>query len=161
MKICGFHPTAAAIMGFASVFVVAAVVSICALAAGGAPERGNPQLIQPAELVKLLSGKKKPLIIQVGFRTLYEQAHIPGSEYVGPASQPEGWQQLHKRVQGLSRKQLIVLYCGCCPWSHCPNVRPAFKELTDLGFENVRVLYIANNFGTDWVDKGYPVSKGR
>jgi hypothetical protein len=25
----------------------------------------------------------------------------------------------------------------------------------------VKVLYIASNFGADWVDKGYPVSKGQ
>ncbi|HEX6907837.1 MAG TPA: rhodanese-like domain-containing protein, partial [Terriglobales bacterium] len=125
------------------------------------PEPG-PQLIQAAELAKLLQGPAgtRPLIIQVGFRTLYEQAHIPGSEYVGPASEVQGRQELHKRVRALPRNRLIVLYCGCCPWSHCPNVRPADQELREMGFRNVRVLYIANNFGADWVDKGYPVSKG-
>lgn len=128
-----------------------------------AQSQPSPQLIQPAELVKLLQASKaqKPLIIQVGFRTLYEQAHIPGSEYVGPSSQPEGLQQLHKRVQALPRKRFIVLYCGCCPWNHCPNVRPAYQELEEMGFRNVKVLYIANNFGSDWVDKGYPTSNGK
>jgi len=29
-----------------------------------------------------------------------------------------------------------------------------------MGFTNVKVLYISNNFGTDWVSKGYPVAKG-
>jgi hypothetical protein len=29
-----------------------------------------------------------------------------------------------------------------------------------MGFTNIKVLYIANNFGADWVDKGYPVAKG-
>jgi hypothetical protein len=29
-----------------------------------------------------------------------------------------------------------------------------------MGFTNVKVLYIANNFGADWVEKGYPVAKG-
>jgi hypothetical protein len=29
-----------------------------------------------------------------------------------------------------------------------------------MGFTNVKVLYIANNFGTDWVSNGYPVAKG-
>jgi len=29
-----------------------------------------------------------------------------------------------------------------------------------MGFTHVKVLYIANNFGADWVDKGYPVAKG-
>jgi hypothetical protein len=28
-----------------------------------------------------------------------------------------------------------------------------------MGFSNVKVLYIANNFGTDWLDKGYPTVK--
>jgi 3-mercaptopyruvate sulfurtransferase SseA len=125
--------------------------------------QSSPQLIQPAELVKLLqgSGARKLLIIQVGFRTLYEQAHIPGSEYVGPSSEAEGLQRLHKRVHALSRKQFVVLYCGCCPWSHCPNVQPAYRELKDMGFRNVKLLYIANNFGADWVDKGYPTTKGK
>jgi hypothetical protein len=29
-----------------------------------------------------------------------------------------------------------------------------------MGFTNVKVLYIADNFGADWVNKGYPVAKG-
>jgi len=29
-----------------------------------------------------------------------------------------------------------------------------------MGFTNVKVLYIADNFGADWVDKGYPTAKG-
>ena len=123
---------------------------------------GGPQLIQPAELNKILQGpaKERPLIIQVGFRILYEQAHIPGSEYVGAASSAPGLKELHQRVQALQRNRFIVLYCGCCPWSHCPNVQPAYKELQSMGFRNVRVLFIESNFGADWVDKGYPVSKG-
>jgi len=32
--------------------------------------------------------------------------------------------------------------------------------LRALGFTNVKSLYIANNFGADWVEKGYPVAKG-
>jgi hypothetical protein len=30
-----------------------------------------------------------------------------------------------------------------------------------MGFTNVEVLYLADNFGADWVSKGYPVEKGR
>jgi hypothetical protein len=30
-----------------------------------------------------------------------------------------------------------------------------------MGFTNVKVLYLANNFGADWVDKGYPVESSR
>jgi thiosulfate/3-mercaptopyruvate sulfurtransferase len=60
----------------------------------------------------------------------------------------------------MPRTNLIVLYCGCCPWDHCPNVKPADDTLHAMGFTNVKVLYISNNFGTNWVDKGYPVAKG-
>ena len=120
------------------------------------------RLINPDELVKVLQSSKgeKPLMIQVGSHVLFSQAHIPGSEYIGPASTEIGLQQLRQRVESLPRKKFIVLYCGCCPWSHCPTVKPADDALRALGFTNVKVLYLANNFGADWVDKGYPVSKG-
>jgi rhodanese-related sulfurtransferase len=120
----------------------------------------SPQ-INPDELAKILLSKaEKPLMIQVGSHVLYAQAHIPGSEYIGPASSASGLTQLRTRVQPLPRNKFIVIYCGCCPWSHCPNVKPADEALHAMGFTNVKVLYIADNFGTDWVSKGYPVSKG-
>ncbi len=120
------------------------------------------RLINPDELVKLLQSaeSEKPLMIQVGSHVLYTQAHIPGSEYIGPASSESGLQSLRKRTEPLPRNQFIVLYCGCCPWSHCPNVKPADDALKAMGFTNVKVLFIADNFGADWVDKGYPVAKG-
>jgi len=120
------------------------------------------RLINRDELVKILQSAKseKPLMIQVGSHVLYTQAHIPGSEYIGPASSETGLQSLRKRVESLPRNKFIVLYCGCCPWSHCPNVKPADDALRAMGFTNVKTLYIADNFGTDWVDKGYPVAKG-
>ena len=119
-------------------------------------------LIQPEELVKTLQSSKgtNPLMIQVGSHVLYQQAHVPGSEYIGPASSESGLQALRKRVEPLPRNRPIILYCGCCPWGHCPNVKPADDLLRAIGFTNVKVLYIANNFGADWVDKGYPVAKG-
>lgn len=120
-----------------------------------------PQTIQPADMAAIVkSDAAKPLIIQVGFHVLYTQAHIPGSEYIGPASKAEGLEQLRHRVEKLPRTQAIILYCGCCPWVRCPNVNPAYDALRSMGFENVRLLYIANNFGTDWVDQGYPTAKG-
>jgi rhodanese-related sulfurtransferase len=121
------------------------------------------QLLQSEELNRLLhaQGASKPLVLQVGSHMLFAQAHIAGSEYAGPGSQPEGLKQLQDRVAPLPRKTFIVLYCGCCPWSRCPNVGSAFKLLRDLGFTNVKVLYLANNLGTDWLDKGYPVERGR
>jgi rhodanese-related sulfurtransferase len=120
------------------------------------------RLINPDELVRILQSAKseKPLMIQVGSHVLYAQAHIPGSEYIGPASSESGLQLLRKRVEPLPRKRFIVLYCGCCPWSHCPNVKPADDALRAMGFTNVKVLFIPGNFGMDWVEKGFPVAKG-
>lgn len=120
------------------------------------------RLINPDALVKLLqsSTAEKPLMIQVGSHVLFAQAHLPGSEYIGPASGDAGVQQLRKRVESLPRTKFILLYCGCCPWGHCPNVKPADDALHAMGFTNVKVLYISDNFGTNWVDKGYPVAKG-
>ncbi len=123
---------------------------------------GSAQLISPEDLVKILqaSGSGKPLILNVGPRALYQQAHIPGAEYIGAGSDPRGIEQLRARVKSLPRNRFIVLYCGCCPWGHCPNVRPAYSELHSMGFTKVKVLYIADNLGTDWVYKGYPSVKG-
>jgi hypothetical protein len=121
-----------------------------------------PQLIQPEELARIVQSAKgaRPLTFYVGYHVLYLQAHIPHSEYIGPASEAEGIQRLRTRVRALPHTQAIVVYCGCCPWSQCPNVAPAYKELRALGFSNVKLLYIADNFGRDWVDKGYPAAKG-
>ena len=120
------------------------------------------QLITPGELAKSLQSANahKPLLLAVGPHSLYAQAHIPGSEYMGAGSSEAGQQKLRERVKALPHNTAIVIYCGCCPWGHCPNMRPAFQELKSLGFTNVKALYIADNFGTDWVDKGYPVAKG-
>jgi hypothetical protein len=120
------------------------------------------QLLKPEALVQLLqtTSKDKPLLLQVGSHMLFAQAHIPGSEYAGPGSQPAGIEQLQNRVNSLTRKKLIVLYCGCCPWNRCPNLGPAFAKLRDMSFTSVKVLYLANNFGEDWASKGYPVEQG-
>jgi hypothetical protein len=121
-----------------------------------------PNLINTQDLVRILQSPKgeRPLLIYVGFRFPYTQAHIPGSEYFGPAANPAVVQQLRKHVEGLARDRFIVIYCGCCPWSHCPNVKPAYEALRDLGFTKLKVLYIPDNLGKDWVNKGYPVEKG-
>jgi hypothetical protein len=162
----------AARIGTAAVFLTLLLLSILGAAgsltafpvpADGGQASSIPaaDLIQPAELAKLLQGSEKPLLIQVGSRVLYEEAHIPGSEYIGPASSPEGREKLRQRLQSVSRTKVIVLYCGCCPWNHCPNVKPAWDLVKSLGFPKAKVLYIGNNFGADWVEKGYPVAKGQ
>lgn len=140
-----------------TIFVAASILA----AAGQAASIPTSELINPEDLVKTIhAGKAMPRMLQVGSHVLYAQAHIPGSEYIGPGSNEAGLQQLRKRVASLPRGKSIVLYCGCCPWNHCPNVQPAFETLRAMGFTKVKVLYIADNFGTNWVDKGYPTARG-
>lgn len=148
-------------------FFCAAII-VKAQAPSGAPSENSAtsipqaQQIQPEELNRLLQagGADKPLVLQVGSRVLFAQAHIAGSEYVGPGSQPEGLKNLEKRVASLKRDTPIVLYCGCCPWNRCPNVAAANRLLQHMGFTQAKVLYIAENFGADWVSKGYAVASG-
>ncbi len=111
-------------------------------------------LIQPPELAARLS--EKPAVFQVGPNVLYRSRHIAGAQYAGPGSKPEGIALLKAAVEKMPRDREIVLYCGCCPWEKCPNIQPAFDALRQMGFTHVKALYIAENFKTNWVDKGYP-----
>jgi thiosulfate/3-mercaptopyruvate sulfurtransferase len=119
-------------------------------------------LIQPTDLVRMLksSAATRPIVFQVGSLVMFQQAHIPNSGFAGPGSQSNGMILLQKLSAPLKKGQLIVIYCGCCPWNRCPNIGPAYKRLHDLGFTNVKALYLPNNFGDDWSAKGYPVEKG-
>lgn len=146
---------------------VAILGMLCALVCSHAlwAQRGSGEkipasaLMQPQELSAMLIHKKStgPVILQVGSQVMFEEAHIRGAEYAGPGSQEAGLKLLRKRVAGLKRDTPIVIYCGCCPWNHCPNIWPAYKTLVGMGFTHVRALYLADNFGSDWVNKGYPV----
>ena len=119
-------------------------------------------LMQPAELNKILmeTSSPGPLMVQVGSRVMFDQAHISMSVYAGPGSQAAGLAALANAVKSTPKTRMIVIYCGCCPWDHCPNIGPAYRKLRELGFTKVKALYIAHNFGDDWVAKGYPVEKG-
>jgi thiosulfate/3-mercaptopyruvate sulfurtransferase len=99
------------------------------------------------------------LVIHVGFPVLYRSSHIPGSLYAGPGSKPEGIADLKRAVAGQPRDRQILLYCGCCPWDKCPNIRPAFAALHELGYTNIKVIALPENLKTDWIDKGYPIEK--
>ncbi len=147
---------AVCLLACACLFVVD--VAVAAKPASSIPAA---KLVQPADLAALLknASASKPLILHVGFKTMFDQAHIPGSEFVGPGSASAGLQLLRDRVAKLAKDTEIVIYCGCCPWDRCPNVAAAYDTLDELGFTKVRAMYVANNFGADWVEKGYPTAK--
>jgi thiosulfate/3-mercaptopyruvate sulfurtransferase len=119
------------------------------------------KLVQPEDLAKQLQGDHKPTVVCVGPRALYNGAHIPGALYHGPASTPDGLSDLLAWAKSAPKDSHVVIYCGCCPFERCPNVRPAFKALSEMGFTNLKVLALPNNFHTDWTAKGFPVDTGK
>ena len=116
------------------------------------------ELLEPSSLAELLkSSAPQPNIICVAFPVLYRQRHVLHARLAGPASKPEGLRALRDAVHSLPRDSQIVIYCGCCPMQKCPNVRPAYRLLKELGFSHIRVLDLPANFHADWSAKGYPV----
>jgi thiosulfate/3-mercaptopyruvate sulfurtransferase len=114
-------------------------------------------LLHPKELADQLRGDgPKPHVFSVAFPVLYRNRHITGSQFAGPGREVAGIDALKEAVKDLPKDSEIVIYCGCCPMDHCPNIRPAFKALKDLGYSKVHVLLLATNFATDWSQKGYP-----
>jgi len=114
---------------------------------------------QPGSLAKDLQAGKKPLILYVGFPVLYKAARIPGAVLAGPGSKQSGLDAMQQALSGVPKDHEIVLYCGCCPFDHCPNIRPAFEKIRAMGYSNVSLVMMPTNFHSDWVEKGYPVDK--
>ena len=120
------------------------------------------QTLRPADLAGEFTEKNgtPPTIVYVGFRTLFAGGHISGASFHGTASSEQGLSEIKKWADGLPRSTNLVIYCGCCPFEKCPNVRPAFTALSGMGFKKLRVLILPTNLATDWVGKGYPIQTG-
>lgn len=120
------------------------------------------QIISAADFAKELQAKRDPSlkIVYVGVHTLYAGAHIPGATFHGPGSTDQGIAELKKFAATLPKDANLVIYCGCCPIERCPNLRPAFSALHEMGFTHLRVLLLPTSFAADWIEKGYPVEKG-
>lgn len=126
------------------------------------PHPGEPwdeaEALPPADLVPLLSdATTAPAMVYVGFKALYRPGHIPGAPLRGPASDPQGLEDLRHWAERIPRSRMVVIYCGCCPLDKCPNVRPAFTLLKTMGFTNLHMLRLTTSFATDWVEKGFPI----
>ena len=115
----------------------------------------DKQLMEPSELASTINSKKDiPVIISVG-----PGATIPNSIDVGMVNTKDGLDKLKIELNDLSKEKKIIIYCGCCPYEHCPNVRPAIDALKEMKFTNYYLLDLPHNIKKDWIDKGYPVSK--
>jgi len=114
------------------------------------------QLMAPADLATVLNNSKilQPIVFSVGM-----QAIIKGSIDIGPAMKAENLNTLKQRLNKLPKNSDIVIYCGCCPFSRCPNIRPAMELLKAMQFTNYKLLNLPQNVKVDWIDKGYPMTE--
>jgi thiosulfate/3-mercaptopyruvate sulfurtransferase len=117
--------------------------------------------VEPKELAAQLQATgSRPALIHVGFAVLYRGKHIPQSIYAGPARNADGLNALKKAMANMPRDRQIVIYCGCCPYEMCPNIKPALAALREMGFTRVKALMMPTNFAADWISHGYPVEEG-
>ena len=113
------------------------------------------QLLEPSVLAKTIeSNKDLPMIYCVGPGVV-----IPNSTDIGMTNDENNLKKFKDSVSNLPRNTNIVIYCGCCPFEHCPNVRPAIALLQQMKFTNYHLLNLPHNIKTDWIEKGYPEVK--
>jgi thiosulfate/3-mercaptopyruvate sulfurtransferase len=154
-------------MGILATALLAPVLRSRQSDAANQAKAGDPwsdaQVLHAADLVRELGTSKdgtRAIIIYVGFRTLFEGGHVPGAAFHGTSSKEDGLVELKKFLATLPKSANLIIYCGCCPFDRCPNIRPAYNAVHDLGFSNVRVLVLPISFAADWVEKGYAIQKG-
>jgi thiosulfate/3-mercaptopyruvate sulfurtransferase len=146
--------------------IVLALVGACHLLGcdkaggeGGPPVPWSATDVETSEQVAAsLSAKDAPIVIHVGPEVLFKRGHVAGARYGGEAGTDEGLAQLARVASTLPKDRDVVIYCGCCPRSDCPNIRPAYTKLKSLGLR-VKVLDMQTNFRHDWQDKGFAVEK--
>lgn len=112
------------------------------------------QLLEPSVLASQLNlpEDQRPVIIDVG-----PAGVIKGALAAGPAEHADGIKNLKAFLKNVPKTKEVVIYCGCCPFTKCPNIRPAFNTLLSMGFKNSRLLDLSHNLKADWIDKGYPL----
>ena len=113
------------------------------------------ELMSPADLARVLTDAhaKQPIVLCIG-----PGAVIKGSIDIGPARDSGNLAKLRQRLSELPKDAPVVIYCGCCPFVHCPNIRPAFALLKDMKFTQPKLLNLEHNVKVDWIDKGFPVT---
>lgn len=94
------------------------------------------------------------LILSIG-----PDAVIKGSVDIGPTQEEVNLAKLKDYLKQVPKDKKVILYCGCCPFDKCPNIRPAFVALNKMGFKNAELLNIPKNIKVDWIDKDYPTNE--
>jgi thiosulfate/3-mercaptopyruvate sulfurtransferase len=114
------------------------------------------QLLEPRDLALTINTPQshQPVVLSVG-----PAAVIKNSIDIGATREKGNLDKLKQQLKDISKDETIVLYCGCCPFDKCLNIRPAFDLLNQLGFKNHKLLNLPHNVKMDWIDHGYPVAE--
>ena len=142
-----------------SFFLFTLLAAICFCQDGSDPWP-KADLLETDALAQAIQSANPPVVVAVPFAVLYRSKHILHAIDGGTGSKPEGIETLKKAVASLSKDADVVVYCGCCPMVKCPNIRPAYRTLKEMGFTHVRVLNVPTNMHTDWYSKNYPSEPG-
>ena len=140
-----------------SIFILATILFSTTVFAQNNPEPWTAdQLMVPADLATIIndSAAAKLLIINVGPAGLIKDAIN-----IGPASDKENLKKLKELLSKEKKDREIVIYCGCCPFKNCPNIRPAFSLLSSMKFTNHKLLDLPHNLKVDWINPGYPMNR--
>ncbi len=144
-------------------FLLACVLAVTAACSGdraaSVDEPWGANSVTAAQLAQELAGPDKPVVVCTAPPVMYRAGHIPGAVLHGPATSASVVNGLKAWASTLPKSSSVVIYCGCCPLEHCPNLRPSYAALKDLGLRQLRVLLLPNDFGTDWVRPGFPVER--
>src|SRR5690348_2989669 len=136
------------------ILVLPAIILITASFKNIKQQEGEPwrqdQLIQPFVLAAIINDPSahQPIIYNIGFG-----GGIKNSITEGPMKDSVNLLKWRKELEKLPRDTDIVIYCGCCPFEHCPNIRPAFTLLNEMGFKNQKLLNLSHNLKADWIDQ--------
>lgn len=114
------------------------------------------QLMAPEVLAKQIQNptKEKSYIFNIG-----PAGSIKSSVTVGDAKEHANLEKLRQELSKVPKNAEVVIYCGCCPFVHCPNIRPAFKLLKELNFTKPKLLNLEKNLKVNWIDPGYPMAQ--
>ncbi len=136
-----------------SILFVSTIIFYSFKQAAGNEQWTESQLMAPHDLASIINDPKaqKPIVFSIGPRAI-----IKNSVDIGPANEEGNMQKLKQELSKLSKDANIVIYCGCCPFKDCPNIRPAFSLLNKMKFTQHKLLNLSKNIKVDWIDKGYP-----
>jgi len=111
-------------------------------------------LLDPATLASMINNAKgqKPVIYNIG-----PLADIKGAVTIGSANNKAALDKLSNALAAVPKDKMVVIYCGCCPFRNCPNIRPAFNLMKEKGYKNLKLLNLPQNLKVNWTDYGYPM----